>query len=295
MKNYNLNIAGYNIRVESDSSELELLPSERFMRNIVQENNPDITIKVHKSSFDLPDGVERVFHAPLVEEINGDPVKTSDIFWSVYKYRSDLFIKTIFPYSDQDKSCILRFSFTSRDWDLYLIFKGDITDPLDYPLDSLILYYLTVINGDIMVHASSVSHAGHGYLFSGVSGKGKTTMATLWDRAGAKIIHDDRVIIRKLAGEFRMYNTPVYRDEIPSECPITKIFLIEHGTENRLIPLKGATAVSLLIANCIQHNWNPEMIARLMGSVSIMCSVIPIFKLEFRPDRTIVDFILGYE
>lgn len=295
MKNYNLNIAGYNVRIESDSAELDLLPSGRFMRNIVQENNPDVTINVHKSSFDLPDGAERVFHAPLVEEINGAPVKKSDIFWSVYKYRSDLFIKTIFPYSDQDKSCILRFSLTSNDWDLYLNFKGDTTDPLDYPLDSLILYYLSVINGDIMVHASAVSHAGHGYLFSGVSGKGKTTMAKLWDRAGAKIIHDDRIIIRKIAGEFRMYNTPVYRDEIPSECLISKIFLIEHGSENRLIPLKGATAVSLLIANCIQHNWNPEMIARLMGSVSIMCSVIPIFKLEFRPDRTIVDFILGYE
>jgi len=295
VKYYNLNIASYNIRVESDSADLELLPSERFLRNIFNENNPDIIIKVHKSSFDLPGGSARVFYAPLVEEINGVPVKKSDDFWSVYKFRSDLFIKTIFPYSDQNKSCILRFSLTSRVWDLYLNFNGDSTDPLDYPIDSLILYYLTVMNGDTMVHASAASYAGHGYLFSGVSGKGKTTMAQLWDKAGANIIHDDRIIIRKMAGEFRMYNTPVYRDDIPSGCQITKIFLIEHGSNNRLIPIQGANAVSLFLANCIQHNWNHEMVARLMGSVSIMCSVIPIFRLEFRPDRTIVDFILGYE
>jgi len=295
LKNYNLNIAGYNIRIESASSELDLLPSERFKRNIVPYNFPDINIKVHKASLPLPDDAEQVFHAPLVEEINGAQVKKSDDFWSVYKYRSELFIKTIFPYSDPDKSSVLRFSLTSRDWDLYLKFNGNSTDPLDYPIDSLILYYLTVMNGDIMVHASAASYAGHGYLFSGVSGKGKTTMAQLWEKAGANIIHDDRVIIRKLAGEFRMYNTPVYRDDVPSGCQITKIFLIEHGSNNRLIPIRGATAVSLFLGNCIQHNWNHEMVARLMGSVSIMCSVIPIFRLEFRPDRTIVDFILGYE
>lgn len=295
MKNYNLNIAGYNIRVESDSDDLELLPSERFLRYFVQEDNPDITIKVLRSSGYLPEGAERVFHAPLVEEINGAPVRKMDVFWSVWKHRSDLYIKTIFPYSGQDKSCILKFSLTNRDWDLFLDFNGDSTDPLDYPLDSLILYYLTVINSDIMVHASGINHAGRGYIFSGVSGKGKTTMAELWNNSGATVIHDDRIIIRKTTGQFRMYNTPVYRDEKPSDCPVSKIFLIGHGSENKLIPVKSAEAVSLFISNCIQHNWNPEMIARLMGSVSIMCSVIPVFRLEFRPDRSIVDFILGYE
>ena len=70
-------------------------------------------------------------------------------------------------------------------------------DPFEYPLDGLILYYLTVINGDIMIHASGVNNAGEGYLFSGVSGKGKSTMAKIWDNYGAKVIHDDRLVIRK--------------------------------------------------------------------------------------------------
>ena len=295
LKNYTINIAGYNIKVEAATSELDLVTSERFQNFISESDNPDITIRVHRSECTLPSEAVRVFHAPLVEEINGAPVKKSDEFWSVYKFRSELFIKTIFPYSDQEKSGILKFSLTNRNWELYLEFAGKSTDPLDYPIDSLILYYLTVIHGDIMVHASGINHAGYGYIFSGISGKGKTTLAGLWNKAGAKIIHDDRVIIRKFAGKFMMYNTPVYSDEIPSECPVTKIFLIEHGTANRLIPMKGASAVSQFIANCIQHNWNPEMIARLMGSVSIMCSIIPVFRFEFKPDRSIVDFILGYE
>jgi len=295
MKNYNLNIAGYNIKVEAASSDLKLVPSDRFQNFIAEAKNHDITINVYRSEFTVPPEAVRVFHAPLVEEIDGVHIKTSDNFWSVYKFQTDLFIKTIFPYSDQDKSCILKFSLTNRNWDLYLNFNGNATDPLEYPIDSLILYYLTVIHGDIMVHASAIRHAGYGYIFTGVSGKGKTTMSQIWEKAGAEIIHDDRVIIRHSGGDFRMFNTPVYSDEKKVESKVSKIFLIEHGTENQLIPVKGADAISLFMANCIQHNWNHEMVARLIGSASIMCSLIPIFRLRFKPDRNIVDFILGYE
>jgi hypothetical protein len=295
LKSYNLNIAGYKISIDTDTEGLDLMPSSRFTSFITEESNSDIVLKVHKSSYKIPEGAERVFHAPLVEEIDGDQVKTSDHFWSVYKFQKDLFIKTIFPCSDQDKNCILKFSLTKRIWDLYLDFNGNATDPLEYPVDSLILYYLTVIHGDIMVHASALKYAGHGYIFTGVSGRGKTTMAQIWEKSGAEIIHDDRVIIRNTGGCFRMYNTPVYSNEKQKESKISRIFLIGHGSENQLIPVNGANAASLFLANCIQHNWNHEMIARLIGSVSIMCSVIPVFKLRFRPDRNIVDFILGYE
>ena len=82
-------------------------------------------------------------------------------------------------------------------------------------------------------------------------------MAKLWDNAGAKVIHDDRLILRKTVSGYRMFNTPVYNNDEPDESPLNKIFIIEHDTENKLIPVKGAVAVSLVMANCIQHNWVP--------------------------------------
>jgi hypothetical protein len=214
---------------------------------------------------------------------------------SIYKHRSDLYIKTAFPRSDPEKKGILKFSLTSSRWDLYFKRAGKETDPLEYPLDGLILYYLTVIHGDIMIHASGVSHSGHGYLFSGTSGKGKSTMARLWDKAGVTVIHDDRLIIRNISGVFRMFNTPVYNDDAPSASSLDRIYLIDHGIENKLIEIQGATAVSLLMANCIQHNWNPDIIAKTMRFLSALCANIPVFKLSFKPDRSIIDFILDYE
>jgi hypothetical protein len=120
-------------------------------------------------------------------------------------------------------------------------------------------------------------------------------MARLWGEAGATVIHDDRIVIRHIAGSYVMHNTPVYDTDTPSSAQLTRIFLIDHGPVNSFIPVSGASAVSLVMANCIQHNWNPEIIARLMGSISIMCSLIPCINLQFRPEKSIVDFLLEYE
>ena len=92
-----------------------------------------------------------------------------------------------------------------------------------------------------------------------------------------------------------MFNTPVYNNDEPRESVINKIFIIEHGPENILRPLKGATAVTQIMANCIQHNWGTDIIARLLGSISIMSAAIPTYKLFFKPDRSVIDLILENE
>ncbi|HUX57764.1 MAG TPA: hypothetical protein VMV77_12375 [Bacteroidales bacterium] len=295
MRNYNLNIAGYNIRFEASANSPELIPSARFLKNITKEIRSDILIRIHSGPFDLPENAEMVFHAPYFEEINGLRIQNNMDFWSIIKHRSDLFIKTIFPLSPTEKKAILKFSLTTREWNLWINGAGKEVDPMEYPLDGLILYYLTVIHGDIMIHASGVNNVGHGYLFSGISGKGKSTMATLWENSGAKVIHDDRLILRKTASGYMMFNTPVYNYDEPKESPLNKIFIIDHGIANKLMPVRGAAAVSLVMANCIQHNWGSDIIARLLGSVSIMCGTIPTVRLQFKPGRSIIDHIFENE
>jgi hypothetical protein len=295
MRNFNLNIAGYNIGFESSANGPELKPSERFLRNVNHDSTADILIRVHSEPFDLPAGAERVFRAPYVEEINGVQFNNETNFWSVWKYRSELYIWTIFPLSQAEKNAVLKFSLTSMEWDLWIYGSENETDPFEYPLDGLILYYLTVINGDIMIHASGVNYKGHGYIFSGVSGKGKSTMAKIWDNSDARVIHDDRLILRNTNGIYRMYNTPVYKNDEPRESIINRIYIIEHGLENMLVPLKGANAVTQVMANCIQHNWGADIIARLLGSISIMCGSIPTSKLFFKPDKSVIDLILENE
>ena len=295
MRNYNVNIAGYNIRLESSDDGPELMPSQRFRRNIVHSQEYDVCIRIHHGSLKPKENAERLFVAPYVVEINGYKISRSDNFWSVYKQNGDLLLITNFPDSPTGKKATLKFSLSLSEWDLWIENAGYETDPLEYPLDGLILYYLTAIKADIMIHASGVFYDGRGYLFSGVSGRGKTTMAMLWDNIGAQVIHDDRLIIRNIDGMYRMFNTPVYKNDVPRNTPVDKIFLIEHGDENKITPVREASSVSQVIANCIQHNYSPDMIARFLGSVSMMCSKIPVATLTFKPDRSIIEHILRNE
>jgi hypothetical protein len=295
MRSYNLKIAGYNIGFEAAANGPDLKPSDRFLRNINETTGSDILITVHSEPFNLPKGAERVFRAPYVEEMHGIKFNNESNFWSVWKFHSELYIWTIFPLSSSEKNAVLKFSLTSMEWDLWIYGSQNEADPFEYPLDGLILYYLTVISGDIMIHASGISNAGHGYIFSGISGKGKSTMANLWDNSGARVIHDDRLILRNTGNGYRMFNTPIYSDDEPRESVLSKIFIIEHGSENMLVPLKGANAVTQVLANCIQHNWGADIIARLLGSISIMCGTIPTSKLYFKPDRSVIDLILENE
>ena len=295
MRDYNLNIAGYNIRLESQEDGPELVPDERFHLNIVPRSDYDVRIRVHHGSLKLGEESERLFVAPYIVEIKGYKISRSDNFWSVYKQNGDLLLITNFPESHTNKRAMLKFSLTLREWDLWLENADYETDPLEYPLDGLILYYLTAINADIMIHASGVYYGGNGYIFSGISGKGKTTLSRLWDNVGAQVIHDDRLIIRNTDGLYRMFNTPVYKNDGPKESPIDKIFFIDHGAENEMNPVKEASAVSYVVANSIQHNYSPDMIARFLGSVSMMCSKVPVATLSFKPDRSIIEYILKNE
>lgn len=291
MKNYNLNIAGYNIRLESSDDGPDLVPSRRFRMNITESQEYDVLIRIHHGCVRPDEEAERLFVAPYTVEINGYKIRRNEYFWSVYKQNGDLLLVTNFPDSPSKKA-MLKFSLSLREWDLWIENAGSETDPLEYPLDGLILYYLTSINANIMIHASGIFYNGRGYLFSGISGKGKTTMASIWDNIGAQVIHDDRLIIRDIDGILRMFNTPIYQNDVPRNAPIDRIFLIEHGDENMIRPLREASAVSHIISNCIQHNYSPEMIARFLGSVSLMCSKIPVATLSFKPDRSIIEYIL---
>lgn len=299
MKSFTLNIAGYNIRFESSEDGPAMMPGKRFKKFIrplfPQEALADtLVITVFPGKISIPASAVRVFHAPYVEETGGTRHNISPEFWNVWKNGDELLITTVFPSSRGKRNAVVKLSLDSRKWYLWIDGPDCRIDPFEYPLDGLILYYLTAMNRDILIHASGVNKDGKGYLFSGISGQGKSTMAGLWNDSGATVIHDDRLVIRKQGDRYMMYNTPVYDNEEPRESGLDRIFIIGHGDGNRITPVTGAAAVSLVIANCIQHNWDISIIQGLLGSVSEMCSKVPVARLAFLPDKSVTDHILAY-
>ncbi|MDR2887768.1 MAG: hypothetical protein LBV26_07210 [Bacteroidales bacterium] len=293
MKEYCLNIAGSAIVFESAGAGSHLTVSERcsgFMDS--SSGVPDILIGVHSRSFSLPREAVKVFSAPAADGINGIGIMHSPDFWSIWKHNRHIFITTRLPLGNRSNA-VLIIPMSGAVWELYVDSGGQPIDPFAYPLDGLILYYLTVIMGGILIHASGVNLNGAGYLFCGRSGRGKTTMARLWESCGATVIHDDRLIVRHTEAGYTMFNTPVYSGETPRLSPLGTIYAIEHGHTNTASALNGAAAATAVMANCIQHNWSAEIIAGTLSTVYALCESVCVKHLAFVPEKETVKYITG--
>ena len=164
-------------------------------------------------------------------------------------------------------------------------------NPLPYPLDGLLFYFLFSRTGDIMIHGSGVSCQGRGWLFTGRSCSGKTTLARIFDRAGDSVIHDDRLVLCRSEDGWMMHNTPVYRNDEPRSAPLDHLWIIRHGSANVSEPVTGAEAVAMILANSIQQNWDRVAAARLAAAADDLVSSVRVSRLSFLPDGTIREYL----
>jgi hypothetical protein len=167
--------------------------------------------------------------------------------------------------------------------------------PLEYPLDELIMINLLAGGLGVMVHACGISDAGEGLLFVGQSGAGKTTTARLWQAPGeAKVLSDDRIILRAGAGEVRMYGTPWHgeaRLALPDRAPLRRVFFLRHGPENRLVELGKAEVVSRFMACSFLPFYRRDAMEFTLGFFEDLASRTPCYDLSFAPDETAVSFV----
>ena len=80
----------------------------------------------------------------------------------------------------------------------------------NYILRKIATYFLESGKGFVF-HGSAVKYRGKAYVFTGVSGAGKSTHAALWKSVlGEKLtyINDDKPIIKKINGDFYVFGTP---------------------------------------------------------------------------------------
>jgi len=174
-----------------------------------------------------------------------------------------------------------------------------LLDPFFHPLGVLVLNEIVSESNGFMIHASGVNDHGNGYLFSAVSGTGKTTMADLWVQKGATVINDDRLIVRSsVEGNFYIHNTPMpyYQDERKT-APLKACFLLKQSTENYISRLNEIQGVLGLMGNCIQHLYNQSRIENHMSLIQKLVQQCKVFEVGFKPDTNIIDLIrkeIGY-
>ncbi|MBN2165321.1 MAG: hypothetical protein JW717_03495 [Marinilabiliaceae bacterium] len=165
-------------------------------------------------------------------------------------------------------------------------------DPFMYPFGVLLYVYLVNYQNGLMIHASGVDDGGNGFLFTGLSGIGKSTMAGIWAQKGANVINDDRLIISPLNGKYFIYNTPMpFYTDVPKMVELSKIFILKQSKENYINKLSGVLAYANVMSNCIQHLFAKDMVQLHADIIGKIISTIPVYELGFKPDTEIVDLI----
>ena len=282
----NLKIAGFNIRLFINNLAYNLSIDNGYNQfkttethfSVEIEINPLLNIKNFKLSKNN-----------LVFSANTD--KTC--LWKVYK-EIDFYTIVVFNQSNPELiQQIAQININKNRWKIFSIIQEDNKTiiPLAYPMGPLILYYLTTKFDAIMIHASGVNYNGNGLLFSGFSGTGKSTMANLWSENNCQIINDDRLIIRKEKNSYKIYNTPMFYDDVQKSIELKGIYLIKHHIENTIERLNGALAVSKLTAFCIQHPYDKNFLEHHLEFISDLINYIPIYDLGFKPNNDVIDFI----
>ena len=187
-------------------------------------------------------------------------------------------------------------------------------DPIHFPLAELVAIQRLARSGGVEFHACGiVDRRGRGALFVGQSGHGKTTTAKLWaSREDVTILSDDRIIVRtsptaaavpplqmerdgaRIGGEVRMYGTPWHGDGMFAAnltAVPRAIFLLEHGSENEVVPISGAAAIAALFARCFPPFWDAESVEAVLATIERVVESVPCFWLRFLPDQSAVSTV----
>jgi hypothetical protein len=169
--------------------------------------------------------------------------------------------------------------------------------PNPYSLDSVLRIVHSLIlarEGGMLVHSSSAIRGDRAYLFAGVSGVGKTTMARLAP-ADVHLLTDEMSYVRKEAGVYRAHGTPFAGDLArPGEnlnAPLAAIYLLRQGKENRIEELSQADAVRGLMANILFFAHDPDLVHAVFEAAIDIAATVPIRRLTFLPDSRVWDLI----
>jgi hypothetical protein len=271
-------IAGISIQVESDLPIKGGTFHPKFKDFEISGPSRDmISIRHH---FSLPDlegkelGVEVYRKAP----------------WAVYKKDTSWIYLGISP-AKRDKS-LQRIAVFNSDYTRARIYndkeetflKGKLHSLTLFPSDQILLARVLADRQGLYLHSCGVNFAGKGLLFAGHSEAGKSTMAAML-KGKAKILCDDRMIIRKSHTDFRIYGTWSHGD-VPdvsaASAPLSAILFLKKSKETYVTPLNDRREIIKRLLGCVIKPFvTADWWEKTLSLVEDIGCVVPCYELYF--------------
>ncbi|MBU2063401.1 MAG: hypothetical protein KKF93_03310, partial [Candidatus Omnitrophica bacterium] len=136
---------------------------------------------------------------------------------------------------------------------------------------------------------------GEGLLFARASAAGKSTTANLWATdQGTTVLSDDRIIVRKIESNFKIYGTPWHGEaefNAADNTPLSALFLLEKAKENHCRKLTPAAALKRILPCVFAPLWDSQAMQNTLDYCARLVTDIPVYEFGFIPDNTAVDFV----
>ncbi len=200
-----------------------------------------------------------------------------------------------------------------------------------YAIDAVLRILHSLIlarEGGFLVHAASAVRNGRGFLFAGVSGAGKTTIARLAPTEVALLTDEISYIrevrsqeseVRRLAvnpksqianhksridnrqssivnrQSYEAFGTP-FAGELARvgenlRAPVAAIYLLAQGPENRIEPVSDVEAAQGLLRSILFFAQDEELVGLVFQSALDFVSRVPVRRLVFTPDARVWELI----
>ena len=164
--------------------------------------------------------------------------------------------------------------------------------PLPY-LETLSIYRKIATSllsrGILLMHGSVVAVEGVGYMFTALSGTGKSTHVRLWRELfgpRAVMINDDKPLLRITANQVLVYGTPwdgKHHLSTNTNVPLRAIVLLERGAENEIHPLSVQEAFPVLLQQSFRTE-DPVQTLQVLQLLSLLARQVSLYNLHCNMD-----------
>ena len=137
----------------------------------------------------------------------------------------------------------------------------------------------------MLMHCAAISVDNEAYLFTAVSGTGKTTHISLWKKKFKEkciVVNGDKPILRLIDGKFYACGTPWRGKENYGEnimVPIKAICILERGVENSIKKIAPYDAISTVITQTLRTNDMDEM-DKMLSLTDKLLEKVPFYRLK---------------
>jgi hypothetical protein len=198
-----------------------------------------------------------------------------------------------------------------------------------YAIDGVLRILHSLIlarEGGFLVHAASAVRNGRAFVFAGVSGTGKTTLARLAP-PDVTLLTDEISYVRPISevrgpdSRFQIADsespvpgseslTPNPGSRIPAfeafgtpfagelarigqkvQAPLATLFLLGQGPENRIEPLSEAEAARELLRHVLFFAQDEELVQMIFQTICDFVRRVPVRRLVFTPDARVWELI----